>query len=387
MTGPDLATLRGQLDAAMAERGAWPERSPWLREACAALPQDGFAPGRLWRWDGRTYAPVDRGTDPEGWARTLFAGPDTAAVTQVTGGLPSSSLSAPAVVVDMLDSLLLEPGHAVWDIGTGQGWSCALAAWRAGEGRVVSTETDTSLAATARARLRACGIRAEVRVGDTTRQAPGDGLFDRIHASYAVESVPLLWLAHTRPGGRIVFPWGRLGHVALTVEPTADAATGWVQGLGQFMADRHHAHPRTTGHAGFRTVRGSSAPDNKRTLDRELAPLHENWNLKFALRVAVPDVEVITAVDDDGVNAWLHDGARSWAALSTTGDGAVTLYQGGARRIGDDVVAAWDQWEEHGQPVPYDYGMTVTPTAQWAWLGNPTTGPRWPVGPRATVRP
>ncbi|WP_236654788.1 protein-L-isoaspartate O-methyltransferase [Streptacidiphilus anmyonensis] len=379
MTEPDeLVGLRKRTDAAMAERGAWPERSAWLREACAALPRDRFAPERLWRWDGHAYVAVDRTADPARWAGVLFAGLDAAAVTQVTAGLPSSSLSAPAVVVDMMDALQLEPGHRVWDVGTGQGWTCALAAWRAGPGLVVSTETDPRLAASAQERLDRLGVRAEVHVGDGTRQAPGPGRFERIHVTYAVERVPMRWLARTKPGGRIVYPWGRLGHVALTVEPGAASASGPVLGLGQFMPDRHA--PAPAGPAGYQRVRGSRAPDSERTLVRDLATLREDWNLTFALRVAVPDAVVATAVDSDGVNAWLHDGDRSWAALSATGQGTVALFQGGPRRLGDDILEAWDQWEELGRPAPTDYGITVTPTAQWAWLRDPSTGPRWPAG-------
>ncbi|MEZ0090990.1 hypothetical protein [Streptacidiphilus sp. EB129] len=98
-----------------------------------------------------------------------------------------------------------------------------------------------------------------------------------------------------------------------------------------------------------------------------------------------PDAVVITGTDQDGVSAWLHDGDRSWAALSATGDGTAALRQGGPLRIGDETLTAWDQWEEHGRPVPYDYGMTVTPAGQWAWLNDPATGPRWPVIPLTTA--
>lgn len=97
---------------AMAERGLWPERSAWIRRAVEALPRHRFAPDRLWHWDGSAgvYVPVDRAAEPGRWVAEVYAGPDAPAVTQITGGLPSSSLSCPAVVVDMLDSLLLEPG-------------------------------------------------------------------------------------------------------------------------------------------------------------------------------------------------------------------------------------------------------------------------------------
>ncbi|MGW2373734.1 protein-L-isoaspartate O-methyltransferase family protein [Kitasatospora sp. NPDC001683] len=330
----------------------------------AALPRDAFAPDRLWRWDGYSYVPVDRASDPAGWADELYADPDAAAVTQVTDGLPSSSLSGPSVVADMLDSLRLEPGHTVWDIGTGQGWSCALAAWRAGPGLVVSTEIDEGLAVLARKRLAA----AEVFVGNAMRSVPPGGPFDRIHATYAVETVPYEWIEAAKPGGRIVYPWGRLGHVALTVATDGRTASGWVQGLGQFMADRSGPVPVSGGYA---QVRGTGDPESERIVERDLAPLADNWDLRFAVRVAVPDAILITGRDEDGVNAWIHDGNASWAALSARGDGSAVLHQGGPRRIGDELLTAWSQWETLDRPTPYDYGITVTPEQQWVWLREP----------------
>ncbi|MDH6705110.1 protein-L-isoaspartate O-methyltransferase [Kitasatospora sp. MAA19] len=374
----DLAGRRERLDTVMEQRGAWPTDSPWLREAMAALPRDAFAPDRLWRWDGHAYVPLDRATDPAAWADELYAGPDAAAVTQVTGGLPSSSLSAPAVVADMLDSLVLEPGHTVWDIGTGQGWSCALAAWRAGPGRVVSTEIDEGLAVLARRRLATAGVGAEISVGNGTGSVPPGGPFDRIHATYAVETVPDEWINAARPGGRIVYPWGRLGHVALTVGADGRSASGWVQGLGQFMADRSGPAPASAGYDGYAKVRGTGDPDAGQVVERDLAPLADNWDLRFAVRVAVPGALVVTGRDEEGVNAWIHDGTASWAALSARGDGSAVLYQGGRRRIGDELLTAWAQWEAHGRPAPYDYGITVTPERQWAWLREPD-GCRWPI--------
>ncbi|MER7707280.1 methyltransferase domain-containing protein [Kitasatospora sp. NPDC097605] len=370
---------RAALDEVMEARGDWPERSPWLREAVAALPRDLFAPDRLWRWDGHAYVPVDRHVDPDGWADELYASQDAAAVTQVSGGLPSSSLSAQGIVVDMLDALLLEPGHRVWDIGGGQGWNAALAAWRAGSGRVVSTEIDPDLAAFARERLAAAGLDVETLTTDATVTAPAGGRFDRVIATYAVERVPWTWVEAAGPGGRIVFPWGRLGHVALTVAADGRSASGQVQGLAQFMADRTGPVPPSAGPAAFRAVRGDGPAETKRIIDRSLAPLEGDWDLKFALRVAVPDAVITTGRDEDGVNAWVHDGTAGWAMFSATGDGGSALFQGGGRRIGDELLHAWEQWEELGRPEPYDYGITVTPERQFAWLNSPDDGPRWPL--------
>ncbi|GAA2774674.1 hypothetical protein GCM10010521_61330 [Streptomyces rameus] len=119
----DVDSLRRSVAAAMDQRGDWPQRSAWIRGAVDELPRHRFAPQRLWRWDGHAYVPVDRRQDAAGWASEVYPGPDTATVTQVTDGLPTSSLSSQAVVADMLDSLLLYPGHRVLELGTGNGWN------------------------------------------------------------------------------------------------------------------------------------------------------------------------------------------------------------------------------------------------------------------------
>lgn len=137
---------RRRLARVMEQRGDWPARSPWVRQAVDALARDRFAPERVWWWDGHAYIPVDRTVDPDRWAAEVYGDPDAAAVTQVVEGLPSSSLSCEAVVVDMLDSLLLEPGHRVLELGTGTGRNAALLGWRTGAGRVTSVEVDPALA-------------------------------------------------------------------------------------------------------------------------------------------------------------------------------------------------------------------------------------------------
>ncbi|MFJ6213889.1 methyltransferase domain-containing protein [Streptomyces sp. NPDC092296] len=365
----DVDILRRRLADAMERRGDWPADSPWVRLAVEALPRDRFAPDLLWQWDGHRWVSVERGADPERWARVLFAGPDEAAVTQVCEGLPSSSLSCPAVVADMLDSLILAPGHRVLELGTGNGWNAALLARRAGPGRVTSVEVDPALATAARRRLAATGAGVAVEVGDGAAGWAAGAPYDRVVATYAVERVPWAWVAQTRPGGRIVTPWGHLGHVALTVAPDGRSATGWVQGLAQFMPARGTGRPLPD----FRTVRGDGPAQAERPLHRDLGPLRDDAHLRFALRVALPRLRITT----DGESAWLHDGT-SWATLSALGPGRTVAHQGGPRRLADDLERAWDTWLSHGSPKLYDYGMTVEPTHQYLWCHDPTTGPRWP---------
>lgn len=351
---------RRQLEIAMERRGDWPVRAPWVREAVDAVLRDRFAPERVWCWDGYVYVPVDRAVDPERWAEEVYGDPDAAAVTQVIDGLPSSSLSCEAVVVDMLDSLLLEPGHRVLELGTGTGRNAALLGWRAGDGRVTSVEVDPELADRARGRLREVGVDVRVEVADGRDVAPGAVPYDRVISTFAVEEVPWSWVARTRPGGRIVTPWGRLGHVALTVAEDGLSATGWMQGLAQFMPARGAGRARVS----YQQVRAAAGGPvgAVRPVGRRLEPLRDDVHLRFALRVALPDVHITTAEDDDGLNAWLHDGS-SWAALSTV------VHQGGPRRLADELDRAWDRWLGDGSPALYDYGMTVEPHRQYVWSG------------------
>ncbi|MFC8074323.1 methyltransferase domain-containing protein [Streptomyces sp. NPDC057307] len=368
---------RRRLADAMERRGDWPARSPWVRQAVDAVARDRFAPERVWRWDGHDYVPVDRAADPDRWAAEVYGDPDAAAVTQVTEGLPSSSLSCEAVVVDMLDSLLLEPGHQVLELGTGTGRNAALLAWRAGAGRVTSVEVDPELAALARVRLREAGTDVRVEVADGRDVPPVAVPYDRVMATFAVDEVPWSWVARTRPGGRIVTPWGRLGHVALTVAEDGRSATGWMQGLAQFMPARGTAQWRGS----FQQVRAAAAgpAGAERPVGRRLGPLRDDIHLRFALRVALPDVQITTAEDGDGLNTWLHDGS-SWAALSAVGGGETVAYQGGPRRLADELDVAWGRWLGDGSPALYDYGMTVEPHRRYVWCADPVTGPRWPVG-------
>ncbi|MCM2387808.1 methyltransferase domain-containing protein [Streptomyces albipurpureus] len=374
-----LADLHRALAQSLEERGAWPARSPWLRAANSALPRHQFAPNLLWAWDGHGYVPIDRDDDADRWAAEVYAGPDDAAVTQVTDGVPSSSLSCPSVVFDMLDCLEPEPGERVLELGTGTGWNAALLSWRAGPDQVTSVEADPSLAAAARTRLEQAGARVKVETGDGTAGWPGGAPYDRVISTFAVDRVPYAWVAGTRPGGRIVTPWGRLGHLALTVATDGRSASGRVRGLATFMPSRG-----TPTVPAYSCVRGESPPDDERPVAYDMTPLHTDWHLRFALRVALPELVIDTAVDADGVNAWLHDGASSWAALSAVGDGRITAYQGGPRRLACELEGAWARWVAEGSPSLYDFGMTVPADGDsYMWANDPVKGPRWPI--RATA--
>ncbi|MEU6331527.1 protein-L-isoaspartate O-methyltransferase [Streptomyces sp. NPDC047049] len=368
-----LPDLQSRLERAMQEQGLWPADSPWVRPAMEKFPRHRFAPDRLWTWDGDAYVPVDRSTDPEGWAELVYGSPADSTITQVIDGLPTSSLSCEEIVADMLDSLMLEPGQATLELGSATGRNARLLAQQAGPGLVTTVEFDPTLAAVAAANIAATGGGVDVLTGDGAAGAPGRGLFLRVMSTYAVDRIPWAWIRQTAPGGRIVTPWGRLGHVALTVAPDGQSASGWIQGLATFMPARG-----TSQGSEWDEARGGRAPAVEAPFAPDVQQLHQDASLLFALRVIAPDIRVRTALDNGAINVWLHDGHTSWASIEAPEiGGPAVARQGGPRRLAAELDVAWHGWKAAGTPSLWDFGMTRTRDDQFIWAHDAETGPRW----------
>ncbi|MFI0220471.1 protein-L-isoaspartate O-methyltransferase [Streptomyces lydicus] len=378
----ELSELQARLARIMDERGLWPADSPWVRPAMETHVRHLFAPDRLWTWDGEAYICVDRAAAPEAWADLVYADPADSTITQVTDGLPTSSLSCEEVVADMLDSLMLEPGQPTLELGAATGRNARLLAERAGPGLVTTVECDPLLAAAAAANLAGTGGGVDVVTGDGAVGAPQRRRFVRVISTFAVDEVPWAWVEQTSPGGRIVTPWGRLGHVALTVAPDGQSATGWVQGLATFMPARG-----TDQGLEWDQVRGGRLPATEGLFTRDLQKLHQEASLLFALRVIARDIRVRTTTDEGMVTVWLHDGRTSWAVIESGQDsGPAVARQGGPRRLAAELDAAWEGWADAGAPELYDFGMTRTQDEQYIWAFDPVSGPRWSTADAHSLR-
>ncbi|MFF4371451.1 methyltransferase domain-containing protein [Streptomyces sp. NPDC001594] len=370
MTLVRLDERRRALAEAMDAQG-WPADSEWVRRAVLeSVPRHQYAPDRLWTWDGRdAYVPVELGRDPDAWADLVYAGPNDSAITQILDGLPSSSLSCVSVVADMLDSLELEPGHRVLEVGTGAGWNAGLLATRAGAGQVITVEVDPGLAAAAERRLTAAGLNVAVHTGDGQAGWPAGAPYDRLIATYAVDTVPWAWIEQTRPGGIILFPWGRLGTIALTVADDGSSATGWAHGLGMFMPSRGTDQGRE-----FHEIRSDGGPEHEAKFDTDLQPL-TGPDALFALRVSHPDIRITTEQGERGLTVQLHDGISSWATAFAGATGPTVAHGGGPRRLLPEVEAGLQHWRGHGSPSLFSFGMTVTPDTQHVWADAAESGP------------
>lgn len=359
--------------------------APW-RSALAAVPRHEFIPNTVWIKNskrGPTLVPLRQDEDPERWLRLAYStGYDDYVVTQVDdgqpdepgqgGSMPTSSASSPVIVAVMLAALDAQPGHRVLEIGTGTGYNAALLAHRLGAEQVTTVEIDSDVAARACGALSETGYGAVCTVtGDGALGYPPRAPYDRIIATAAVQHIPYPWVAQTRPGGRVVFPWacsytGAL--VALTVSGDGNACGGIV-GESSFMwlrAQRERRGP-------VADVIGTDE-DRATVYTTTLHPhaVAGDQHARFAIGQRVTRCQWRYWPFDECTGAgvfWLLDfTTRSWAKLiHTTPDASEAefcVHQYGPRRLWNEVHAAHQWWVDRGKPGVGRWRFTVTPKGQ-----------------------
>lgn len=122
-----------------------------------------------------------------------------------------ASVSAPHAYLLSYRLLGLEPGDVLVELGTGSGYGAALASFIVGsEGHVLTFEIDAEL--TSRASLSLSDV-ANVQVveSDAMLSTPAWAGAKKVSVTFAVESLPLIWLDTIPEGGRLVAPVGPKG--------------------------------------------------------------------------------------------------------------------------------------------------------------------------------
>jgi len=376
----DPEALRLRMIADLAERGELDER--W-RAAFLTVPRHAFIPDLVWRQDrtvagDRDLVPMRRADDPDGWLELAYA--NDSVNTQVDDGAPAddecgfevtSSASMPAVVAQMLGALDAQPGMRVLEIGTGTGYNTALLAYHLGAENVVSIEIDPETAEHARRALAAAGFGAvTVITGDGAHGHPPCAPYDRVLATAAAQQVPHAWVAQTRPGGRVLTPWGTSywpgGLLALTVHGDGDA-TGRIIGPAAFMWLREQRIPRYT----VAGVRRSREPDTVSSTD--LHPYYAAGDMHAATAIGLRVPRCESLFDTSSSTLYLVDQwGRSWATLDTTTGPPYEVLQAGERKLWDEVHTAYRWWVEAGEPAVNAWRFTITPTAQHIELASVT---------------
>jgi len=117
------------------------------------------------------------------------------------------TISQPFIVAVMVESLELQPGDRVLEIGTGSGYAAAVLSRIVREVRTVERLDD--MADQARMRLRHLGFdNVFVHCGDGTLGLPEHAPFDAILVSAGGPQVPSSLLPQLATGGRLVIPVG-----------------------------------------------------------------------------------------------------------------------------------------------------------------------------------
>lgn len=345
------------------------------RNAVRAVPRELFVPdvGLACPNDGGPPYLIDRNAAPDRWRNAVTS--DTAIVTQLDDGTTdlaagtgdySSSASAPSVLLDFLSLLDPYAGDDVLEIGTGTGWTAALLASQLGDDRVTTVEIDPTVAERARTGVKAAGHEIEVITADGAAGHPPNAPYDRVHVTCGVATVPYAWVAQTRPGGMIVFPWmpGHLtGHKArLTV--AGDGATGRFSGPCDYMIMRSQRPAAGVDPPG--PDRESATPLDPRRIARA------SQGADIAVAALLPGLHTVTAEDRDGTfHMWLTAAGSSAYVLHSPDYRQAAVRQSGGRDLWDELHDAFLTWVTWGQPTRDRFGLTVTADHQYVWLDDP----------------
>lgn len=391
---PDAERLAAELIAGGHLAPEWIE--PWR-----TVDRAEFVPSRVWVASPEGYRRFDRDDDPARWRALVYS--DTVLVTQVEGGTaepdvsswPTSSAMMPRMVAGMMAALDVADGHHVLEIGTGVGIGAALLSARLGDAAVTSIEVDPRVAAGAARSLDRAGLHPFLVVGDGMAGVPERAPYDRVLSTCSVRTVPWAWIAQTRPGGRVLTPWGTGLYngvlLDLEVAEVAEVAAVSEDEAGAEGAGERYATGRVVGDAAFMWERGQgAAPDFMDTvrgtgtstttaLDARL--LSGSRDAAFAVGLLVPGVrshitrtaEAAGAAALDAITLWLVDtDTRSWARVEhAPGRTGFAAERAGPRDILTEAETALDWWRKAGGPARSRFGVTVRQSGQTEWLDTP----------------
>jgi protein-L-isoaspartate(D-aspartate) O-methyltransferase len=144
---------------------------------------------------------------------------------------------APSLIAIMLQAADLAHDHRVLDIGTGSGYTAAIASRLAGQVLTVDRyKTLTDLARDRFAALRRINIIADCR--DGSDGWPEQGPFDRIIVSAAAPDIPSALVRALKPGGILIAPIGPAGESQSVIKLTAPRVPGLMPLIDQLTEAR-----------------------------------------------------------------------------------------------------------------------------------------------------
>ncbi len=379
MTPADLEADSRRLRAEMAETLAHNAAldDPAWRRAVEAVPRHQFVPGFYLPADERdgrgltVWEPVTAELDHGRWLAAAYS--DATLITQFDGdepdwknpavrhgGNPTSSATLPSLVLRMWADADLTEGQRVLEVGTGTGYSTALACERLGSSAgLTSVEVDPHRLARAADALYGLGYAPTLAVADGLYGYWPEATFERVVAACSFRAVPPALLAQTRPGGKVLITltgW-LYGHarVLLTVAADGTAEGRLLPGTVSFMPARTHAAPAFGNPAHWTADLPPKARMAAHGPERINAATEEAFHLRFLAQCALPHAQMTTV----GEVVHLVDVVTGSAATLTPDDGGWQVRERGPVRLWEQMEHVLDAYDTAGRPGPETFSLHV----------------------------
>ncbi|MFF7183773.1 ATP-grasp peptide maturase system methyltransferase [Streptomyces sp. NPDC008222] len=376
----DAARLRGVMTASLVRDGVLVD--PDWRAAAASVPRHRFVPGFYLpasKHDGHglsVWEPVTAESDHGRWLSAAYS--DLTLITQfddretdwrdpgpLYGGTPTSSSTMPSLVLRMWADADVAEGHTVLEIGTGTGYSTALACERLGSADVTSIEVDPHRMETAANALYDCGYAPTLAVADGLYGYWPEARFDRIVAACSFRAVPPALVAQSRPNGKILLTLSGwlygYARALLTVAEDGSAEGQLLPGTVSFMSARAHVAP-SFGNPDHWIAGLPEKPRTARHAPKRItAESEEAFHLRFLAQCAVPGVQLHTA----GEAVQLVDVVSGSAASLTPVGDSWEVREGGPVKLWGRVESILDCFDAADRPGPEEFTVSVRGAEQY----------------------
>lgn len=351
--------------------------SPHWRAAMEETPRHEFVPryyqnqgGAPTIWRRVESADGPAWFDPIYTNATLVTHLDPATARATTDGwtgVPSSSSTAPSLMVRMLEALDIAADHTVLELGTGTGYNAALIAHRLRSAEQLTTaDIDPELTSTARSRLQACGHNPTVMTCDASEYR-WPRAYDRVIATCGLPRIGESLRVAVATGGRLianVMPPLSAGLAILTADEGGTLQGRFHPDGGTFMPARHNAttYART----------GPGDPGGFRE-GKTGVPLEafDDYRFTFLLAAHLPGAELQYGMEGERVmrRLVLPDGSSSEAQYE---DGHPVSYRERGKQDAWAVAArCWEWYERNDRPSWERFGLTITPRGHHFWFEHP----------------
>lgn len=232
------------LNALLVEALRQSVQDPSLLNAFRAVPRHAFVPVFLHRsldeGNQQHWRTISSEVDADEWLTEVYKNrPLTISLDQY--GDPNSSSSQPDLMALMIQSVCLQPGSRVLEIGTGTGYNAAILGTLVGCHNVVTIDINEQLLAEAQARVERIvgpGMTFLHADGRSLPEQLSGGTFDAIMVTGSHDRIEPSWVKALAPGGHLVVNWKRsFANVMIEAEKIQSRLIGRVAPYGgDFMA-------------------------------------------------------------------------------------------------------------------------------------------------------